>query len=342
MRGDFSVFRASLLDWFRKEKRDLPWRRDPSLYKTVVSEFMLQQTQVETVLPYFGNWLKRFPDFRALAQAEEATVRKHWEGLGYYTRARNLHRLAQSIIAEGIPQSVAEWMSRPGIGPYTAAAISSIAQGFPEPVVDGNVIRVLCRLENDAAPIRSLDEGRRRLLPLARKLIDAANPGDFNEAVMELGATVCRKARPLCDQCPVRAHCQAVEAGAADQLPVIVRKATRKHTLARLWLVRENRILLHFYPTGAKRLAGIAELPQIKPPKTHQPILTRSRGISCEQVRESIHRLPHDHAEAQRCIADPEMRWIPLEELGSVTLSAPHRRWIEALLRSLELSDKTT
>jgi A/G-specific adenine glycosylase len=332
MRGDFSVFRKELLKWFTLEQRSLPWRTEPSLYGTVVSEFMLQQTQVETVLPYFGRWMRRFPDFPALAGAEEAAVLKEWEGLGYYSRARNLHKLAKSIVTEGTPTEVADWLSRPGIGPYTAAAISSIAQGIPEPVIDGNVIRVLSRLTMDAKPIRSAEEGRKRFTPLARELIDPHRPGDFNEAVMELGATVCRKARPHCLLCPVQAHCEASARGAAEDVPVIVRKPSTRREVARLWLQGKKGLLLHFYPVDATRLAGLAELPELPEVPSANPLLTRSRGISSEQVRESIFQLSDDHPLAETCVSAKYTRWVPLSELPKISLSAPHRRWIEALL----------
>jgi A/G-specific adenine glycosylase len=334
MRGNFPEFRDRLLAWFGDRKRDLPWRANPSLYKTVVSEFMLQQTQVDTVLPYFRRWMQRFPDFAALAGAGETAVLKEWEGLGYYSRARNLHKLAKSILAEGTPQDAAGWLARPGVGPYTAAAISSIAQGQPEPVIDGNVIRVLARLQQDPAPIRSSAEARKRFLPLARKLIDPARPGDYNEALMELGATVCRKARPQCPLCPVRAHCTAAAKGNPEALPVILRKAATRREVARLWLAEDNRILLHFHPGSARRLAGMAELPEIPHPEEAEPVLSRARGISSERIRESVFKLPASHPYALECRSQAQCRWVPLRDLADIPLSGPHRRWVEALLKA--------
>jgi A/G-specific adenine glycosylase len=334
MRGDFSVFRKSLLGWFDEHKRDLPWRRDPTLYKTVVSEFMLQQTQVDTVRPYFEAWLTEFPDFDALAAAPEDRVLKGWEGLGYYSRARNLHKLARSIVADGVPASAAEWRQRPGVGPYTAAAISSIAQQLPEPVIDGNVIRVLSRISNDATPVRSSAEAQKRFLPLARNLIDPRRPGDFNEAVMELGATVCRKARPACLLCPVREHCSALAVGTADSLPVIPRKATTRREVHRLWLLKDNRILLLVHPDNASRLAGLAELPLLSQDPGTRPLLSRSRGISSETIREHIHALPTSHPLAKQCLSLEHTQWVLLDTLDNLSLSAPHKRWITHLLNS--------
>ncbi|MFO7724956.1 MAG: A/G-specific adenine glycosylase [Oceanipulchritudo sp.] len=332
MKVDLPVFRKTLLAWFKEKKRPLPWRVQPSLYRTVVSEFMLQQTQVDTVLPYFDRWMRAFPDFQSLAEAREEKVLKCWEGLGYYSRARNLHKLARSITAEGIPRSAGAWQLRPGIGPYTAAAIASIAQGLSEPVIDGNVIRVLSRLTDDDTPFRSSTEARKRLLPLARAFIDPDHPGAFNEALMELGATVCRKTRPACLLCPVRTFCRARAAGTQDRLPVMVRRPTSKRDLHRLWLRSGEHLLLLFHAESASRLAGLAELPPLPQPPDTSPLLVRSRGISSERVREHIHALEPDSPGASAVVRLPGIRWVPLAELDSIALSAPHKRWIRELL----------
>lgn len=334
MRGESSTFRKHLLAWFDAQKRMLPWRIEPSLYKTVVSEFMLQQTQVATVLPYFKKWMAVFPDFEALAEAEEARVVKQWEGLGYYTRARNLHKLARSIVKDGIPRSSGEWKNRPGIGPYTAAAISSIAQGLPEPVIDGNVIRVLSRLHNDPTPVSSAAGAHNRFRPVAAALIDPQRPGDFNEALMELGATVCRKAKPACLLCPVEAYCAAAFHGTENRIPVIVRRQTRKRVLHRLWLLQGKQLLLHRHPSDATRLAGLTELPEIRDNPGGKPLLSRSRGISSERVREHIHCLGPSHPFAREVLDSPDSLWVPLDQLPRITLSAPHKRWIRELLES--------
>ena len=332
MKVDLPAFRKTLLAWFEEQKRPLPWRLQPSLYRTVVSEFMLQQTQVDTVLPYFDRWMRAFPDFQVLASASEEEVLKQWEGLGYYSRARNLHKLAYSVVAEGIPRSPEQWQRRPGVGPYTAAAIASIAQGIPEPVIDGNVIRVLSRLANDSTPIRSSTEARKRLLPLARAFIDPERPGPFNEAVMELGATLCRKARPACLLCPLQSFCRAHAAGTQERLPVILRRPTLKRDLHRLWLRSAEQILLLFHPESASRLAGLAELPPLPHQPDSNPLLVRARGISSERIRAHIHALDPDSPEARAVIALPDTRWVPLADLDSLALSAPHKRWIRELL----------
>lgn len=332
MRGAIEDFRKALLDWFDQHRRDLPWRNGTSLYKTVVSEFMLQQTQVDTALPYFERWIRELPDFETLARAPESRVLKLWEGLGYYSRARNLHKLAKSVLAEGIPETPGQWRQRPGVGPYTAAAISSIAQSRPEPVIDGNVIRVLSRLVNDATPVRSSAQAQKRLGPLAATLIDPARPGDYNEALMELGATVCRKTRPACLLCPVNEHCEARAAGTEAELPVVVRKAATKRDVFRLWLRRNGCLLLHIHPDHATRLAGLAELPQLMERPPGDPVLSRSRGISSERIREHIFVLPDGHPLARNTASLPSMRWVPLSQIEAVSLSAPHKRWIGEII----------
>jgi len=341
MNGEIPVFRKQLLGWFQQNARNLPWRKDPSLYKTVVSEFMLQQTQVETVLPYFRNWLEVFPDFKVLARSDEQKVLKSWEGLGYYSRARNLHKLAKSIASEGVPDTFQDWLKRPGIGPYTAAAISSINQGLPEPVIDGNVIRVLSRLNFDSTPIASSSEARTRFLDQAKGLIDPDSPGDYNEAIMELGATVCRKTRPACLLCPVQQHCQAFLEGNPESIPVIQRKASISRQVARLWLLHQDRILLQFYPLNSTRLAGIAELPELESHPDKKAVLIRSRGISSERIRESVFTLGDKDPLSVHCLSLETTRWVPLVQLSQVPLSGPHKRWIQQILeqQGLDTSD---
>ena len=166
---------------------------------------MLQQTQVKTVLPYWTRWMKRFPDFHALAEAEESVALKFWEGLGYYSRARNLHQLAKQILdLDPIPRDTAGWQQFKGIGAYTAAAITSIAFNTPASCVDGNVIRILSRLICDETPLKDNAQALKRYTPIAEALLDTANPGLHNEAMMELGATVCTKRNPRCKRLPSR------------------------------------------------------------------------------------------------------------------------------------------
>ena len=217
---DAGRLRARLLAWFDGNARDLPWRRDPSPYETLVSEVMLQQTRVETVIPYFERWLARFPDVRALAAADEDDVLRAWEGLGYYSRARNLHGAARAIRerwAGEMPSDYASLRDLPGVGDYTAGAVASIAFGRVEPAVDGNVKRVLARLFDLDAPRPA------GLRELAASLVDPERPGDFNQALMELGATICTPRAPACNDCPVEMHCLARARGT-----IALRPAPRK------------------------------------------------------------------------------------------------------------------
>ncbi len=196
-------FQKALLGWYRQSARPLPWRTAPSVYKTVVSEFMLQQTQVKTVLPYFARWMAELPDFAALAVASEARVRKLWEGLGYYARARNLHRLARVLAAQAeLPRTADSWAELPGIGPYTAAAVASMGFGAAAACVDGNVVRVLARLTGDRTEFRDSATAAKTFTPLAERLLSTDSPGDHNQAMMELGATVCLRQNPLCPDTP--------------------------------------------------------------------------------------------------------------------------------------------
>lgn len=339
--GTTSAFQRSLAHWYRTSQRPLPWRQAPSLYKTVVSEFMLQQTQVKTVLPYFARWLHELPDFHALAAAPEDKVVKLWEGLGYYTRARNLHKLAQQLVAlPEVPRSPEAWRELPGIGPYTAAAITSITFSYPAAVIDGNVVRILARLTSEDTSFRDSGTAAKAMTPLAQALLDPSCPGDHNQAMMELGATVCTRHNPLCTLCPVRDFCTAAQRGTAEDYPKLDAKKIEQRTVLRLWHLHEGLLLLHRTPTTARRLADMYELPSAEhldlPSSvvTALPLLQRKkRGITRYQITEPIHRLP---AALLRTSPLPEdLHRIPLALLDSITLSGPHRRWVTALL-SLE------
>lgn len=217
---------ALLLAWYDQNARTLPWRGIHDPYRTWVSETMLQQTRVETVRGYYERFLSRFPDVAALAAADEADVLKLWEGLGYYSRARNLHQAARQVMRDfggEMPREVAQLRQLKGIGAYTAGAIASIAFDERVPAVDGNVIRVASRVmgirENVGIP-----SVRRELEEKVDSLVPAARPGDFNQALMDLGSAICVPGTPNCDVCPLRAHCDAYDAGDAEDLPVLPQK----------------------------------------------------------------------------------------------------------------------
>jgi len=222
---------ARLLAWYRQNGRRLPWRGHPDPYAVWVSEIMLQQTRVETVIPYFERWLKRFPTVAALAQASEQEVLQAWEGLGYYSRARNLHAAARVIIEQfggQLPADLQALRSLPGIGAYTAGAIASIAFGRDVPALDGNIRRVYARLFDVAEPVNS-PAGERLLWQLAAEHLPAGQAGDFNQALMDLGALVCLPRKPRCERCPLAELCRALQAGRQEERPVRLPKAAVPH-----------------------------------------------------------------------------------------------------------------
>jgi A/G-specific adenine glycosylase len=335
-----TAFQPALLDWFEVHARRLPWRAAPSLYKTVVSEFMLQQTQVKTVLPYFDRWLTALPDFAALASADEARVLRLWEGLGYYSRARNLHRLAREIVTRPmLPRTAAEWQELPGVGPYTAAAITSISFAAPVPCVDGNVVRILARLTANGTVFRDSATAAKALTPLAAALLSPTAPGDHNQAMMELGATVCLRQNPLCITCPVRSFCAASRRGEPEAYPRLAPKQMEQRSVTRVWCEQHGSLLLHRSSPTARRFANMHELPLASDAGIDESRAARGkllarkrRGITRFQITESIHAVP---LPPRRRVLPPELVWVPLAELDTITLSGPHRRWVGEILGAL-------
>jgi A/G-specific adenine glycosylase len=329
------AFLGILSAWYRTHARTLPWRDAPTLYKTVVSEFMLQQTQVKTVLPYFARWLAAFPDFEALAAAPPERVLKLWEGLGYYTRARNLHRLAQALVSgPPVAATPAAWMELPGIGPYSSAAITSIAFGAPAACVDGNVVRILARLTADDTPFANGMAAAKAFAPLAAALVPADGPGDHNQAMMELGATVCLRHQPLCLVCPVRPFCAGAQTGNPAAYPQLAPKRMERREVVRLWCERRGALLLHRAPADSRRLANLHELPTAEQAGLEiaaaaaGPLLARKkRGITRFQITESIHAAP-----VPKAAAGAGLVWVPLAQLEAIAFSGPHRRWIREIL----------
>jgi A/G-specific adenine glycosylase len=346
------AFRKKLLAWFREYQRDLPWRRTKDPYCIWVSEIMLQQTRVAAVIPYYERFLERFPDVQALANAPEDEVLRLWSGLGYYTRARNLQRAAREILAKhrGVfPQTHAEVRALSGIGDYTAAAILSIAYRARHAVVDGNVARVLARIFAIKGDLRE-SGGWRKLQKCAEDLLARKSPGDWNQAVMELGATLCTPRAPQCLVCPMAQFCRARKLGIADSLPAPRRKpATVKVRLAAAVFVDAHgqTLLLEprrtssevstpddvtalvsqmwHFPMLAVRENAAAELSGMLKKFPAKPLLGRNSGL--EKVRDVRHTVTYRKIVVStyrvRVAKLPRGAKIcPLEDLASASLLA--------------------
>ena len=255
--------RTELLRWYVRSGRDLPWRRKPTPYRTWISEAMLQQTQVNTVIPYYRRFLKQFPSVKALAESKEDDVLKVWEGLGYYSRGRNLRKAAQRIRRElggRFPRTLDGLMSLPGIGRYTAGAIASIAMGQDAAVVDGNVIRVFARLLNDSRDV-SKPPTKEAYWGVAERLMPSGRAGDFNQALMDLGATVCKPRTPRCEHCPLRRVCRSQAEGTQGQLPNKSRRPPVPHYQIGVGVVwKKGKVLIARRPSSGM-LGGLWEFP---------------------------------------------------------------------------------
>jgi A/G-specific adenine glycosylase len=313
-----------LLAWYARGHRELPWRdtRDP--YRIWVSEVMLQQTRAQAVIPYYGRFLERFPTVAALAAASEDDVLALWSGLGYYSRARNLRLAAKQISAAGgFPRDYARLRALPGIGDYTAAAVGSIAFDLPFAVLDGNVLRVVARVENDASDI-SAGRTRERFREIAQQWLDPRQPGHFNQALMELGATVCLPRHPLCLVCPLAAGCQARQEGTAAQLPVKLRKTTPIRLGGVLLVVRNRgRILLRQRGAAVRRMAGFWDLP------APEDLPAAKTG---ERLGEIRHTITHHHYRLEvrsatvSLAAGDGFRWFTIAQLAEIPISTTARK----------------
>jgi A/G-specific adenine glycosylase len=322
------LLRRRLASWYRENGRDLPWRRTTDPYAILVSEFMLQQTQVATVIPYFERWLARFPGFHALAAASEADVLHAWQGLGYYARARNLHRAAKAVVEDHggiLPPDAAAIARLPGVGRYTAGALASFAFDQPVAAVDANIARVLARLLDLQEPIDST-AGAASLWAAAEALLPARNGGRLHtSALMELGALVCIPRAPKCAECPVQEQCGAEQ---PELLPL--KKARRKTVELQEncgWIVHRGQLLLELQ-TGP-RWKGLWKLPAL--PSIHpelRPLLELDYPFTHHRVTLRIFPGPHEN------VTPPNHRWVDLARLEEATLAAPHRRAIETLAAS--------
>jgi A/G-specific adenine glycosylase len=258
-----SLFHQDLLDWYSNNSRSLPWRESVDPYRIWVAEIMLQQTQVETVIPFYKRWMRSFPDIKTLATAEEDKVLNLWEGLGYYQRAHNLHRTAK-LVAERyqgmIPSDPKELEQLPGIGPYTAGAVASIGFGERSPLIDGNIRRVFCRFFNISAPIQE-NKTEALLWQIAADLLPENDPGTFNQALMELGALVCQPRNPHCSSCPLQSECLAKIHNIQHKRPVRRSKKTLPHYQVAAGVINKDGLVLLAKRPQKGLLGGLWEFP---------------------------------------------------------------------------------
>jgi A/G-specific adenine glycosylase len=329
--SEITEFRSELVAWFERHGRRLPWRETRDPYAILVSELMLQQTQVSTVIGYYRRWLERFPAMRDLANANESEVLQAWQGLGYYNRARNLHRCAKIIVTEcngRFPAEVGDLLKLTGIGRYTAGAVASFAFGRPAPIVDANIERALSRLLNLQEPV-DRPAGARILWDFASRYVQGADPRLLNSALMELGATICLRRKPLCAICPVRFFCRARD---PESLPKKrdrqkIEQRTELHFLA----LKGGRILLQ--QNAGRRWQGLWTLPALAPDSdssqdfdVNRPLLSLSypitRFVVCLNI--FLHEPPATESAGQA--------WHSLELLDSVPMPSPHRRAVRLAL----------
>lgn len=345
---DVARLRADLLAWYDAEARDLPWRSSegaaagqPDPYAVWISEVMLQQTRVETVRPYYESWLQRFPSVERLAKADEDDVLAAWSGLGYYARARNLHAAAKLVVRDGWPNGRDGWRRLPGIGDYTAGAIASIVDGEAVPAVDGNVLRVASRiglLDDDV----TVSAGKRAVAEAAGKWVDPDRPGDWNQALMDLGATICTPV-PTCRDCPVSKHCGAFATGRQAELPRRTpRKAPKQESVHFGMVMMDGRLLLVKRP-DKRLLAGTWALPggdaatRLVDHVARQASLHVQVSASAATAKHAFTHRVWDMRVHQCHVLDVlprepawQVQWVPLNRLESIGLSTAMKKALSA------------
>jgi A/G-specific adenine glycosylase len=317
------TFRRRLLAWYGTNRRDLPWRRTQDPYRIWLSEIMLQQTRAQAVIPYYLRFLEKYPTAEELAAAPEEDVLAAWSGLGYYSRARNLRAAAQQIARAGaFPRQYDAIRELPGVGDYTAAAVASIAFGLPHAVLDGNVLRVLARLLNEHGEITSTVT-KRRLRQESDRLLDRRQPGLYNQALMELGATVCVPRAPRCTECPLAVECQGYRLGTAAALPVKLRKKEPVEIAAVVTIVaRRGSVLLWRRSAEDGRMAGFWELPD----PAHLPGLREERRLGKFHHAIMHHRYTFDVISGWVSQVPSDYVWIPRTRLREIPLSTIARK----------------
>ncbi|MHB1261217.1 MAG: A/G-specific adenine glycosylase [Thermoplasmatota archaeon] len=340
---DAVALRRDLLRWYRREARDLAWRRTTDPYAVWVSEIMLQQTRVDVATPYFLRWMQLFPTLGHLAKADPEKVLQAWSGLGYYSRARNLHAAARLVVHEGMPDTAAGLRELPGIGVYTAGAIASIAFGERVPAVDGNVMRVLARLHawpgaaNEPALKGKVDEAAARIVPKSA-------PGDWNQALMDLGATVCTPRNPRCDECPVAVHCAAKAQGLQASIPAAKRtSAVRVERRAYAVVERAGKLLLVRNPSKGL-LAGLWSLPGGPAERPLPELVLEQSGVAVKvrpRPQSARHQFSHRTWEMAVHRADvvgtspvqgkAETAWVRFDELDAQAIPSAMRAALDAV-----------
>lgn len=318
-----------MLAWYDANHRDLPWRISTDPYRVWISEIMLQQTRVDAVIPYYNRWLASFPDIDTLASAELNDVLLHWEGLGYYSRARNLHsaaRLVREQLGGRIPDTYETLRQLPGVGEYTAGAIASISYNEKQPAVDGNVRRVVSRIFDVAMPTPTMVRAR------AAEILDPVRPGDFNQALMELGATVCTPRNPACPACPVQRLCAAYSNGTVAERPGRKVKPSVPHEQVNtLICLRDGNVLLRRRPHDGL-LGGLWEFPEcVTLPENASKIGAVTHTFSHKRITYHAHLLTPSGE-----ISVASGRWVPVAELSAFPLSAAQRKLEKLLLTAVE------
>lgn len=344
--------RRSLLSWYAQQGRDLPWRNTRDPYQIWVSEIMLQQTQVKTVIPYYQRWLAQFPTVADLAQADQQQVLKAWEGLGYYARGRNLHKAAQKVVSDfnkQIPDDLEAILTLPGIGRTTAGGILSAAFNHPVSILDGNVKRVLARIVALSTPP---NKALTQLWQISDKLVDPENPRDFNQAIMDLGATLCTPKNPSCLLCPWRNFCQAYQQNLQTQIPMKEASNPIPHKKIGVAVIRDEKgKILIDRRLEEGLLGGMWEFPggKIEPGETIQDcikreikeelgidiavedhLITINHAYTHFKITLNVYYCRHLAGEPQT-IECQEIRWVTLDEIDKFPFPKANTRIIEAL-----------
>ena len=351
-----SSVRRRLLRWFDRHQRDLPWRKKKSPYRTWVSEIMLQQTQVSTVIDYFHRFIDTFPDIASLAQADLEQVLQQWEGLGYYRRARQLHATARQIVDQHggkFPESIEEVLALPGIGRYTAGAILSIALDQPHPILEGNTLRLFARLLNLREDVKATST-QKKLWAFSESMVTRHRPGDLNQAWMELGSLVCTVHDPSCTQCPLQQHCRARLEGEPRDIPIPPAQKVRYEDLheAAILIVRREKVLLRKCQPG-ERWADLWDFPRFSLPtksnkqtsflersvqtltglqiQLDQPYSQIKHAVTKYRIRLDCYRT--DQVRGRLKAKGHHTEWVSLDELSQRPLSVTGRKMAKTLLK---------